>query len=244
MSPDAEFEKYRADQQRNATATSAAILALLRLVPANPTPAQWREFLDQAFVRVVKGRRAAFKLAERFYNATTPDNVKAPDLKVPRYTARDFAREMTPVKARITGLEEMVAEDAAAEKARAVIETETKNGGRDAISETAANDRNVLGWARVPESGHPCGFCVMLASRSGLKLPLYKSAGTARFKDGGGLYHDGCDCHPVPVYTFKSWPGKAANDAAARLWLDSTEGHSGTDALNALRRHIYAVQAS
>lgn len=99
------------------------------------------------------------------------------------------------------------------------------NGGRDALEELVQADPVALGWARVTD-GDPCAFCAMLASRG----PVYKSRETAAF-----LPHDHCACIPEPVYSRSAAWAPGARELR-QLWLASTKGYSGKDAVNAFRR--------
>lgn len=81
-------------------------------------------------------------------------------------------------------------------------------------------------WARVLTGAENCAFCVMLASRG----PVYRSADDAGRldasemlddADAGGYvntYHSGCDCLVVPVYSWKSWPGRDSWLEAKRIY--------------------------
>jgi hypothetical protein len=115
------------------------------------------------------------------------------------------------------------------------------NGGRDMQTTAVARDKTALGWARVTGL-NPCSFCAVLASRG----PKYKSRATAelttmRSRRGAGQpYHDHCACTAEPVFTRKAdWPGRAKE--FEQLWIDSTKGYSGKDALNAFRRAYDAL---
>lgn len=66
-----------------------------------------------------------------------------------------------------------------------------------------------IAWARVVQptaDKPPCGFCIMCASRG----PVYASLEKALTADGTDIsrYHNHCRCIAVPVYDYRSWPGK------------------------------------
>jgi hypothetical protein len=111
---------------------------------------------------------------------------------------------------------------------------ESKNKSRD--------PRRPFAYARVLNGEDSCYFCIMLASRR----PMYESASTAidsdpkvgRRGDIYTTYHEDCDCSCVPVYTSKSWPGKAEQRELEKLWLDSTKGFYQGDAINKFRQEI------
>lgn len=112
----------------------------------------------------------------------------------------------------------------------------------------------VKGWARVATGRETCGWCMMLVSRG----PIYSSAGSAGSKvpetdavqlSGAGeldvqqhmhAWHTGCDCKVVPVFNLNSWEGRDRYLAAAEMWKQETRGYFGKDAINALRRAVYA----
>lgn len=94
------------------------------------------------------------------------------------------------------------------------------DGGRRTITETAT--RAGVSWARVTD-GAPCAFCAMLASRGAVY-----SKGTVSFRA-----HDHCGCTAEPMFANAALPPRSVQWRAA--WEASTQGKSGTDALNAFR---------
>lgn len=132
--------------------------------------------------------------------------------------------------------------------------------GRDTITLNAGNDplKRGVKWARQPMSDDPCGFCVMLASRtwkSGKSGPgLYSSAEAAvRVVGRGGgergsramgeKYHDHCSCEPVPVFGPDDLPD-AIEDY--RDMYEKAGANAGTyrdpKALLASMRDLYGVR--
>lgn len=103
-----------------------------------------------------------------------------------------------------------------------------QQAGRDRVLQSVNADDRVQGWARMGTGLENCPFCDMLISRG----PVYRSLETASFSS-----HDNCDCIAVPVFDRKDWAGKAHADALYSEWQEVTKGYSGTDALNAWRRH-------
>lgn len=103
------------------------------------------------------------------------------------------------------------------------------NGGRDALQDAVAEDREALGYIRVTD-GDPCFFCAMLASRG----PVYDDESfdesDPRFVGPGEhKVHDHCGCGTEPVFDRKTaWPGKAR--AAETAWIDLSKelGHVPT----------------
>lgn len=99
------------------------------------------------------------------------------------------------------------------------------DGGRETVMESVAADRHAQGWQRVT-SGNPCAFCVMVASNGPvLNEDSFES-------------HDHCGCSAEPSFD-GSW--SEANASHRETWDSATGNLSGTDALNALRRHLAGV---
>lgn len=111
-------------------------------------------------------------------------------------------------------------------------------GGRSAVSETVRGDTEALGWMRVTD-GDPCSWCAMLASRGA----VYRSAKTAggrvnaEFSGHGQFkFHDHCGCTVAPVFS-QDDPRLDHADELYGQWVQATQGHSGTAAVNAWRRY-------
>ena len=102
----------------------------------------------------------------------------------------------------------------------------------------AARKGAVVGWARVLTGAESCAWCAMLASRG----PVFRSERDAQFItsrserfDSRKLdkYHDNCDCEVVMVREGVDWNGREQYEALEQLWIDSTPGTSGSDAVKA-----------
>lgn len=110
-----------------------------------------------------------------------------------------------------------------------------QNGGRDVLVDNTKHDPTALGYVRITKA-EPCYFCAMLASRGMVfKGDSFKDSDS--FFDGPGHYkvHDSCACTLVPIYR----PDDDRLDRSEefeRLWVSSTRGKSGRDAVNAFRR--------
>jgi hypothetical protein len=103
-------------------------------------------------------------------------------------------------------------------------------GGRDTLMGAIQSDPQARGWQRVTD-GDPCAFCAMVASK-GIIAGDEASAG---FEAHG---HCGCTAEPA----FEGTPVRPDNERLARAWKDATKGLSGTDALNAFRRHLAGAE--
>lgn len=101
------------------------------------------------------------------------------------------------------------------------------SGARDTITQSVQADPAALAWMRETTSGHPCAWCVMLASRGA----VYKTEKTAGFHA-----HNHCACIPVPVFTKETIKLLRDNDLYLQ-WQKETKGYSGRDAFNAWRRY-------
>lgn len=108
------------------------------------------------------------------------------------------------------------------------------NGARAYLESVLQRDKRARGWARVSQTGTPCGFCAMLISRG----PVYKSQESAE-RDG---YHTNCHCIAIPLYRKKQYQDAIfdMNRRYEKLWPKVTKGYYGKDAMNAWRRYIRA----
>lgn len=108
------------------------------------------------------------------------------------------------------------------------------NGARAYLESILQRDQRARGWARVSQTGTPCGFCAMLISRG----PVYRSQESAE-RDG---YHTNCHCIAIPLYRKKQYKDSIfdMNRRYEKLWPKVTKGYYGKDAMNAWRRYIRA----
>lgn len=100
-------------------------------------------------------------------------------------------------------------------------------GSRDTATATVDSTDRIVGWRRVT-AGQPCAFCAMVASRGA----VYKSSTALQRPQ----FHDHDRCTYEPLYQRESEPGRVVE--LRRQWEESTDGLSGTDALNAFRTSI------
>lgn len=73
--------------------------------------------------------------------------------------------------------------------------------GRETIADNVAKDPAKPRYVRVPQSSHPCAFCVLRASRQigpdfGGYTSIQSAGGTEATR-----YHKHCDCEAVPVFS-------------------------------------------
>ena len=238
MSP----EEYRRRSLVIAAATAAYVRSLFELLPANIDLPGWRRFIAMIYPEVMAARLETFNLASEYYDSQRPAGSQPIQHVERSYPIDNLRKALEPARARLVGLEEFEAEERrlAAEQAGDIATMHVRAAGRQNVEDSARNDTSALGWARVPSGDKTCAFCTMLVSRG----PVYKTYRRAKYREDGEPYHTKCDCEPVPVFNKNDWPGRDSYIEAQRLWYETTGGKGGRDALNALRRHLYAQSAS
>ncbi|WP_431980786.1 hypothetical protein [Streptomyces qinglanensis] len=176
-----------------------------------------------------------------------------------REAAREAQEAPVEARGRLDGsgfLQELdEAAQSAGRTAAMAADREALRAGRDLIDRASAQDRRVVGWARVTD-GDPCAFCAMLASRGAIYASRATAAGGGRRKPVGSSdgrrranrrprvaledltrYHNGCHCQTVPVYSRTDFMTPQARDFD-RQWQEVTRGLTGAEARRAWRRHI------
>lgn len=122
-------------------------------------------------------------------------------------------------------------------QASGAVARHVADGGRQTLIGTAEADALAVGYARITD-GNPCPFCAMLASRGF----VYRSRESANFAHNGvDRYHDHCGCTVEPAFS-RGQALPAANERYEKLWIESTRGKSGKDAINAFRDALAAQQ--
>lgn len=222
------------DRQRSIS--RRVILAILRLLrpfrEPTITDSQWEALVRALFQLVDQARRDSSQLAREFFDSQwqAHRDTEPPSVEMPSYF-EDYLREtLQPVRRKF---QQADAPDSAVSDIAQLAMKEVESAGRRTILRAVEDTPEVLGYARVLTGYENCAFCVMLASRG----PVYKSrrgAGDPEIR----VFHKGCDCKVVPVFDKAAWPGREQYRELAKLWRDATRGHSGKDALNALRRHL------
>jgi hypothetical protein len=237
-----EPDEYRRRSLEIAAATAAYVRTLFQLLPADVDLTAWRRFIATIYPEVMAGRLRTFNLAADYYRSQRPADAPPLEFVERSYPPERLQKALEPARAKLKGLEEFMAEERrlAAEKAASITGEHTMAAGREGVEDAVKNDPAALAWARVPSGDETCAFCTLLVSRG----PVYKSRSTASSTDDGEPYHPNCDCVPVPVFNRNDWPGRDRYLAADRLYREATAGFKGRDALNALRRRLYAQSAS
>lgn len=248
-----------AEQHRRAQALIAAALTrdLARLWrtlfrPSNPGPS-WRavRMAAAALVRDRRGQSAV--VAGRYYRQARADAgaagrsriVSPMDLPEERLFANLDATGIGSYSRSVrAGAPPAKAGDAAAVNLSGAGTRLALEGGRSVVADTAKDDAEAIGWARVTDAD-PCSWCLMLVSRGA----VYRSAATAgrlkndRFTgDGQFKFHDHCGCTAAPVWSADDPVLDRADDLYDQ-WQSVTSGFSGGDAINVWRRYWEAKQA-
>jgi hypothetical protein len=132
--------------------------------------------------------------------------------------------------------------DAAQTLTAGVVEQLALQAGRATIHTAVDEDRQAVGWARIPNAG-ACSFCLLLATRGG----VYKSEATAlrtTARSGRGedvSYHDNCRCTAEVLFD-DDYELSADVQRWEQVYIDSTRGKSGTAARNAFRIAVAAAR--
>ncbi len=126
-----------------------------------------------------------------------------------------------------TTADPLLARQVMADQLRGTVTRTVLAGARDTTTTTVASSDRIAGWRRVA-AGQPCAFCAMLVSRGA----AYKERTAIR----GAEFHDHDRCTYEPLYRTEPEPARVME--LRRQWEESTDGFSGTDALNAFRRHL------
>lgn len=239
-------QAHRLDQaaiQRDYTAEAATLWALWASSAGDPERRQlwlrqnvqlihnWR---DRSTARGLRFAREAYRLDKG--RDLPPKTIRqATDSKL----VRDLLDRSAGVyrKARIRGLDELVAQERAEAATLASGGRLVQAGGRNAIEQLS----RPLGWMRV-SGGDPCSFCAFILSRGAVfksKLTAGADANERFVGEGMFKFHDNCGCTVLPIHSKTDF----MSDDAQRfrdLWDDTTAGLSGADARNAFRRAVDA----
>lgn len=97
-----------------------------------------------------------------------------------------------------------------------------KQGFRDTIQDSA--EASGAAWARVPQGGETCAFCLILAARGA----VYASEKSAKYRADGHKYHAHCDCVPVLIRSKKDYPDGYDPDALYEMY-SKARGHGDAD---------------
>lgn len=197
----------------------ATALKYIRTTVPTVKPAALRPYKVDAIEKVIE-------------EATTPQV----EVSAPRVTLDDQSRKQSRAWVTVdeTNRTDPAVSRVVADRMGATLARHARQAGREAITDTADSAGDRIGWARVLTGEENCGFCAMLASRG----PVYTSEKAARFRGGqrADAFHDHCDCGVVLVRKGREWAGSDEYDRLEQLWIDSTAGLGGKDALKAFTR--------
>lgn len=263
------YEEYLAAQAALTAYAASYLFVIVQPFQAIPlSTAQWNGMLAAMYPVVEDLRFQSAELARQFYDSEREKNYpqeQRADIWLAHYEPDWFQEAMRDTKSEMSAINSTY-DDIAKTISLAVKEIE--NGGRRTIQQATKRDKKLKGWARVQGNEDSCAFCLMMISRG----PKYKSAAGAGLDvdeqtafaiwkkvDEASTpdelaaaeeamdklmnkWHENCDCKVVPVFKKTTWPGREAWKEAERIWKTATRGYRGLDALNALRRYLYAEQ--
>ncbi|WP_338601646.1 hypothetical protein [Saccharopolyspora sp. SCSIO 74807] len=208
-----------------------AILKLLSPFRAQTlTDQQYTVLIGQMYDLVDDARRESAKAAREFFDSqwNAEFDQDPPDVDLPAYRTEWFEAAMQPLKPQLTSRN---SPRDAIHRASQIATKEAENGGRRTVIRAVDDNSRLIGWARYDPEPPTCGFCLMLISRG----PVYKTRRTAGDQQ---LWHPGCTCKAVPVFSRDQWEGRDQYLDADRLWREATRGWSGKNAINAFRRAV------
>lgn len=106
-----------------------------------------------------------------------------------------------------------------------------RQAGRDSITQSA--ERDGLRWARVPQGGKTCAFCLLLASRDA----VYLSERSASRRADGQDYHGKCRCEPIPMESMDDYPKGYEPDKLYDIYMRArdTNGDDWSDTKGILK---------
>jgi hypothetical protein len=229
-------QAYRRDTAAITAALVRDVLRVWPLLDLRNINSSWPALLVVLKAIITSRREASTVVAEnylrRFRQAEGVTGslpiVRAPDADD---TAMDVSLRATGPASMLRSLSKGVPVETASDRALTTVSGAATrialDGGRQTVVLSVQQDQRALGWMRVIRPG-ACAFCAMLASRG----PVYKTSETAG--DDTNRFHDHCGCVIEPVYSRDTtWP--ESSRAAERLWMSSTSGKSGREAINAFR---------
>lgn len=222
--------EYKARQERTAARVGASVLPLVRpMLGETITESDVARVVQSTFPIVELARAEEAAHATEFYQSQREKSVGArrPELVAPPQTYRPvhLLGGLTRI-GMIPGREFTSDVEAVSTVARHV-----RSGARDQLVGLSLVDDEAEGWARTSGGTSACSFCLMLIGRG----PVYRSRSAA---DGMQRYHNRCDCVSVPVFNKNRFPGRAEWLRARQMWIDSTKGKTGNDALSAFRSAV------
>lgn len=254
------FEAYVARQAVIVAALVRVLVALLLpFRPVGLTADVWRVLVATLYPHIAHARTRSAELAREFYD--TERALRRPGLPrqpvdLPGYAPDWLNESLAPYR------EAFSRPDASVNDLARIVSLGAKHAedaGRKTVLRAVETDREVIGWARVEGEKETCAFCLMLISRGAVYLNAstagldtddttaeavaedFIRTGDTAFMDAlMTRWHPDCDCKVIPVFDRDDWPRRARFLAAQDLWASATKGHSGKDALNALRRALYA----
>lgn len=191
---------------------------------------QYHVLLGQMYDLVDESRRESAKTAREYFDSQWNNEFDEdpPDVDLPPYRPEWSEAAMRSLEPQLTSRN---TPRETLHRASQIATKEAENGGRRTIIRAVEDNERVLGWARYDPDSPTCAFCLMLISRG----PVYKTRRTAGDQQ---VWHPGCTCKVVPVFSRGSWTGREQYLDADRLWREATRNWSGRNAINAFRRAV------
>lgn len=253
---------YRAALAKTSVAVVRAMLPSWSTVDPRDLAGTSERWLTSAVALALAGQRNAVQLANAYTQAVRQISVPGADPFTPPPAAQPNAEQIRS-SFEFTAIKQTIQERAAAQsfadqqreegattspasvpdrqmmekaiaRASGAAVRHVTTAGRDQLEANVRADEVAIGWYRTTKVGC-CYFCAMLASRGLVYKKDSFEASNARFKGvGEQKVHDRCGCGLRPVYTEEDeLPDQTAE--FEKLWIDSTEGYSGKNAIYRFR---------
>lgn len=241
-------EEYAAAQAAIAASISAYVQRVASLFAASVlNAAEWLSLLQYLFPEVQKKYTESAQLGRAFYDSQRSSHQPALDRNDSLLSDVKFQWFVENTQPARKDMSKANSSKADIEKLAMTVVREVEMAGRRQIIGAVKNDpgpQRVKGWARVATGKETCAWCLMLISRgpkyygpdsaglhinSGDAVDIFnESAGDlAKFRAATSeemeQWHVGCDCLVVPVFDLKDWPGRDAQIAAEKLWIQHSK---------------------
>ena len=251
MRPDEQTRQLQSQMGRASASVGALAAALLPVLfdPEDPLASldQWASRVSTLTIRA--GART-MALAQHDYMRTRVATVGTPIRWVPDPPVPERIKSSLLSTSGQTIMQGLDTYEVALKRARiqasGVAIRHSMNAARNSTIATVKTDPDVIGAVYLTRGDDDvCSWCMMLASRGPVfkehsfwhSNELFRGEGTAKS-------HDFCRC-VIRVVGSEDAPLLAqARDLYENGWLPATKGHSGRNALNAWRRHVYAQRKS
>ncbi len=177
--------------------------------------------------------------------ATAPAE-QVPARRRARVVSGDEASGSRPRRrARLVGDADVDPVELALEKASSAAQKLMTDPARETVARAVDEDPGATRWMRVPTGETTCFFCALMCTRGATFLSRESAgANVSRNFVGAGefMFHNGCDCIAIPVFTDRPRDIDAATRKLLMDWEHlyetSTRGVYGKEKLREFRRHF------